>query len=215
MDYAKHYENLVSRAIGRTLVGYSERHHILPKCMGGGEEGSNLVSLTPREHFVAHQLLLKMYPNVRGLAYAAMLMSGKSDYSKGSRRYGWLRERYRETGRSKEHCENISKAKMGKATEAMRRPKSEEHKAALRRPKSPEHIAKIKKLACTPEGRAVRSANSRGRTISAEQKAKQSKAMKGRPGPRKGIPMSEEAKIKLSNSQKERLAKRKIEQCPL
>ncbi len=212
MDYAKHYKNLVSRAAGRTLVGYSERHHILPKCMGGGDEGSNLVDLTPREHFVAHQLLLKIHPNVRGLAYAAMLMSGKSAYSGGSRNYGWLRERYREAGRSKEHCENISKAKMGKATEAMRKPKSEKHKAALRKPKSPEHIAKIKELARTPEGRAIRSANSIGRTISPEQKAKQSRAMKGRPGPRKGIPMSEESKIKLSNSQKERLAKKRMGQ---
>ena len=37
MNYAAHYERLVKRARSRSLVGYRERHHVVPKCMGGGE----------------------------------------------------------------------------------------------------------------------------------------------------------------------------------
>lgn len=47
----------------------SELHHITPKCMGGGDEKSNLVRLTPREHFIVHKLLYKYY-KTRALTYA-------------------------------------------------------------------------------------------------------------------------------------------------
>jgi hypothetical protein len=37
-----------------------ERHHIIPKSCGGSNLPTNLVMLTPREHFVCHLLLVKM-----------------------------------------------------------------------------------------------------------------------------------------------------------
>lgn len=36
-----------------------ERHHIIPKSLGGDDSCSNLVSLSPREHFICHWLLTK------------------------------------------------------------------------------------------------------------------------------------------------------------
>jgi hypothetical protein len=42
---------------------YYEKHHIVPRCLGGSDEDNNLVHLTPREHFIAHLLLTKMYVN--------------------------------------------------------------------------------------------------------------------------------------------------------
>ncbi len=48
MDYQKIYTNLVNRAIIRT--GYVEKHHILPKCLGGNDQVDNLVDLYPEEH---------------------------------------------------------------------------------------------------------------------------------------------------------------------
>jgi len=62
-----------------------ENHHILPKCMGGNNDLSNIVSLTPREHFVAHHLLWKMY-RTSPLHYAFWLMVTKSS-SNNSRNY--------------------------------------------------------------------------------------------------------------------------------
>lgn len=35
---------------------YSENHHILPKCIGGGD-GANLVRLKAQDHFIVHRLL--------------------------------------------------------------------------------------------------------------------------------------------------------------
>lgn len=60
MNYARVYETLCSRACTRTLTGYSERHHVVPKSLGGLDEFSNIVHLTAREHFIAHWLLVKM-----------------------------------------------------------------------------------------------------------------------------------------------------------
>ena len=75
MNYSAHYNRLIERARSRVLDGYSERHHVIPRCMGGGNDPSNLVRLTPEEHFVAHQLLVKMNPHNRRLDRAAFLMS--------------------------------------------------------------------------------------------------------------------------------------------
>ncbi len=57
MDHHKAYERLYERAIDRELDEYTEVHHIVPRCIGGDNSKSNLVRLTPEEHFVAHQLL--------------------------------------------------------------------------------------------------------------------------------------------------------------
>lgn len=39
---------------------YFERHHILPKSMGGSDSSENLVLLTAKEHYICHLLLTKM-----------------------------------------------------------------------------------------------------------------------------------------------------------
>ena len=91
MNYSAHYERLMARARDRVLPGYRERHHILPRCMGGTGEPKNLVDLTPEEHYVAHQLLVKIHPNVDGLATAAVRMAKQSV---GRKAYGWLRRRH-------------------------------------------------------------------------------------------------------------------------
>ena len=76
-DYNSEYEQLIQRAkdSNRTKKDssvYYERHHILPKCMGGTDTRENLVLLTAQEHIKAHWLLHKMYPDHVGLAYASM-----------------------------------------------------------------------------------------------------------------------------------------------
>lgn len=40
--------------------GYAEKHHVIPKSMGGTNGKENLVRLTAKQHFVAHKLLTKM-----------------------------------------------------------------------------------------------------------------------------------------------------------
>ena len=91
MNYTRIYESIINRAKERTLTDGYERHHIIPRCLGGTDDKENLVKLTPEEHYVAHQLLTKMYPAHSGLAYAAILMCSNRATNKI---YGWLRRRF-------------------------------------------------------------------------------------------------------------------------
>lgn len=58
--YTVWYNSIINRAKDRVLEGYSEKHHIIPKSLGGSDTISNLVALTAREHFICHLLLTKM-----------------------------------------------------------------------------------------------------------------------------------------------------------
>jgi len=98
MDYKKHYDLLIERARKRTLHGYTERHHVVPKCLGGTNDSANLVDLTPEEHYFAHQLLVKLYDNP-SLVNAALMMTVESStqnegLGRGNKLYGWLKRRY-------------------------------------------------------------------------------------------------------------------------
>ena len=59
--YHRWYEQLIAHARQRPPPDvYFEIHHIVPRALGGGDEPSNLIELTYREHFLAHWLLTKM-----------------------------------------------------------------------------------------------------------------------------------------------------------
>ena len=91
MDYHRIYDELIEKRKQDLPKGYVERHHILPKSLGGGDEPENLVSLTPEEHYLAHQLLVKMHPDNDSLVYAAQMMIPNRPSNK---LYGWLKRRY-------------------------------------------------------------------------------------------------------------------------
>ena len=57
--YKKWYDSIVVRAKTRKLECYIERHHILPRCLGGTDDVDNIAELTAREHFICHRLLSK------------------------------------------------------------------------------------------------------------------------------------------------------------
>ena len=58
--YTNWYYSIIQSAQNRTINGYTERHHIIPKSLGGDNARNNLVKLTAREHFICHRLLTKM-----------------------------------------------------------------------------------------------------------------------------------------------------------
>lgn len=58
--YTNLYYSLINRAHNRKLDTYKERHHVIPKSLGGTNDPSNLAELTAREHFICHRLLIKM-----------------------------------------------------------------------------------------------------------------------------------------------------------
>lgn len=83
MNYENTYNNIISNAIlsNRKKLKdiYFERHHILPKCMGGSNNNTNLVLLTAKEHFVCHHLLTKIYPDNSKLQFAFWAMCNQLD----------------------------------------------------------------------------------------------------------------------------------------
>ena len=94
MDYGQHYNKLINRAKNRLLETYTEKHHIVPRCMNGSDDPINLVALTPEEHYVAHQLLVKIHPNNYKLVHTAKMMT-VGNY-RNNKLYGWLRRRISE-----------------------------------------------------------------------------------------------------------------------
>lgn len=76
MNYHKIYQQLIERAQARTLLNeYVERHHIVPRCLGGTDASANIVSLLPEEHLFAHRLLCRMHPNNTKLSFAVFMLS--------------------------------------------------------------------------------------------------------------------------------------------
>ena len=71
------YNHLIERARNREkLVGiYYEKHHIIPKSIGGEDVDSNYAYLTAREHIIAHMLLVKIYAGNKKLIYALNAMT--------------------------------------------------------------------------------------------------------------------------------------------
>lgn len=106
MNYKAIYDRLMERARNRTLSGYSESHHVVPRCMGGGDERENLVRLRPEEHLVAHELLVFIYPTHSKLIYSLLAMTMNIGGRLNNKMFGWMRRRV---------AKEISKAKTGVA----------------------------------------------------------------------------------------------------
>ena len=102
MNYLSIYNSIIQRAISEnrykknrshTDYVYYERHHIIPRCMGGTNDKFNLVLLTGREHFLAHQLLVKIYPAEHKLVFALRSLCGRKNkyHSRNNREYEWIK----------------------------------------------------------------------------------------------------------------------------
>ena len=76
MNYKKNYYDYIEylKNLGKRNLEYSEKHHIIPRCLGGTNDKDNLIELTAREHFLAHYLLMKIYPDNYKLADAFRMM---------------------------------------------------------------------------------------------------------------------------------------------
>ena len=121
MDYTKIYNSICSRGQTRKIESYKEKHHIIPKCIGGNDKLDNLTNLTPKEHFLCHRLLCEIYPDNKELVWALWLMAiGKKRYKKlkpykvSSRQYEIARKLYIDKVKNKPisetHKKNIGKA---------------------------------------------------------------------------------------------------------
>ena len=122
--YKTWHDNIIANGKKRILIGYKEKHHILPRCLGGKDNQENLVELTAKEHFIVHMLLCKFTKgNInKKMVFAFIAMSfikGKNrNYKATSRIAEKLKLQFIkiQTGRkfSKETLAKLSKIRKGR-----------------------------------------------------------------------------------------------------
>jgi hypothetical protein len=89
VNYQKHYDAIIKRARERKLTCYLEKHHVVPLCI---LHNTDTVELTPEEHYVAHQLLIKIFPGNNKLVFAAHAMTRSTrKVIRSNKLYGWIR----------------------------------------------------------------------------------------------------------------------------
>ena len=133
--YTKWYYNIISTAQSRNLLDdiYIERHHIIPKSLGGNNNQTNLIRLTAREHFICHLLLTKMTvgPDQIKMKFAFVSMSRSS---KNQKRY--INNRLFEMYKKDRKHSNESKRKMSTAATGRKQtPETIENRASKLRGK--------------------------------------------------------------------------------
>jgi len=131
--YTRIYYALVTRAKSRTLDEsiYIERHHIVPKSLGGNNKKDNIVKLTPREHFICHLLLPKMLEGIskRKMSFALTNFTNRARhgtteiYKIGSRTYQVIKENA---------AKYMSEVQTGRPSNFKGRIQTEENKQATR-----------------------------------------------------------------------------------
>jgi len=181
--WASHYIKLVTRAKNRIISEYTEKHHIIPKCLGGSNKKENLVKLTAEEHFMAHKLLICIYPENLALIRAAALMGSVHVRLKRSnnKMFGWLRRTFAEKMKGHDVSEE-TKAKISAANLGREHSKESRLKMSLSRTG--------KKF--SPDRCARMSERRKGVSFTDEHRANMVKAWKTRP------PATEETRAKLS-----------------
>lgn len=96
MNYQLIYNNLIKKRQNNLFEDVGEYHHIIPKCIGGDDSYDNIVKLSLREHFFAHLLLAKIYPNNPKIVTAIFYMSNNGRYT--SKQYSWIKLLYKSNG---------------------------------------------------------------------------------------------------------------------
>ena len=220
ISYKEFIQNILNTR-GRFACGeeYHERHHIVPKCLGGTNNEDNLIDLFAREHFVAHKLLAKENLENKSLIYAWHMMST----ARNSERLEISPEEYEEariafvesiTGEnspfygkniSDEHKQRISEANKGKIFSLEHCKKLSESHAGVNNPnygKTPSEETRIKL-----------SNSNKGKTRSEETCKKISEVNKGRHMGKDnhfyGKHHNQEAKQKISMANKGRSSSNK------
>ena len=162
--YTRWYYNIInSRKVNILFdVDYGEKHHIIPKSMGGSNRKDNIVKLTAREHFIVHWLLTKMCSNKDHTIKMLYALGRMRHTAKDSQR---LESRFYEIAKK---ANQIAL----KSDEKLKMPRSDETKAKIKKARARQII--------TEETKVLWSKNRKGIPKSDEHKQKISEANKGK-----------------------------------
>ncbi len=209
MNYHRVYSEFIADRLNTQPVkpAYFERHHILPRSLGGGDEASNIIRLTAEDHIFAHLLLARAHesrdmwaavkfifgnavrscrsPNRRDIRIAAKAKEEFAKKNTGANNCNYGTKMSEESKRNL-RCKNLGK----KLSEDVKRRIGLSHlgkKHPNRKPVSEETKAKIAAAGLgrvhSDETRAKMSLSNSGRIFSDEHRFNISAAKKGKPVP--------------------------------
>ena len=201
--YYARYIKLIEWAKFNPPSGMVEKHHIVPRSMGGSNKKENLVALSPRVHFIAHWLLWKAYKNgkMANAFWTMKLCNGRRLNSKSYEQARFVAIKYVASTKKGKKISEATKLKMSLASKGKTRP--------------PEVVEKIRQKQIgqkrTDEAKAKMSKTHIGKKLSHETRAKMSAAKKGKPPNNTGKvykmkePMPLELRLKLGEQRRGRV----------
>lgn len=209
MNHLRIYKNIIFNANSQNRKKlrknninyvYYEKHHIIPRCLGGTDEKENLVLLTAREHYICHKLLTYIYPNEYKISLAFHYMTYNKKYNNfiSSRDYAYARELsviffsyIPNVWKGRKHSlETKKKMKDSWKNRKNNKPVTEETRKKL------SEAGKGRK--CSEETKKKISESQKGKKLSIETRKKISIAKKGKPG----TPHTNEFKQKVAMNNK-------------
>lgn len=152
MTYNEFIDKCKARYIDENT--YTEKHHIIPKCMGGTNDESNLITLTAQEHYIAHKLLAQENPDNNKIQFAFLMMSSNNKNKNLERDYIISEEEYavakKNFSDSQTGEKNHNYGKCGELNSFYGKKHSEEDKKKMRKKKTfkNDNNPKRKKVIC-------------------------------------------------------------------
>ena len=96
--YYSYYVKIIKKYKRKSVKGYKELHHIIPRCCGGSDKKYNICALPAKAHYICHHLLLYIYSDEKdkylGLVKAFYLMSHQRNRFISSKFFNKIREEF-------------------------------------------------------------------------------------------------------------------------
>ena len=203
MNYVNVYYSIIKNRLDNKVKGYVERHHIVPKSEGGTDNDDNIVALTDREHYICHLLLAKIYDDYKMYSAVVFMQAAKERWPSrafkfNSRLYEAIRKKF---------TVKVSENKKGRIPW---------NKGKKMSPEACKNMSVAQKKYRQEHPNSISSTFSKywvGKNRSEVDRKNKSNAAKGKPKNyqvwNKGKYLSEETKLKISNTLKRRNAKNK------
>lgn len=205
MNYKNIYDKIIERSKNRTIIGYVEKHHIIPRALGGTSNKENIVNLKAREHFLCHYLLVKIKPCFKTYCALWNMVNGNKKgsmkrHAPSGRVYELVRTEFAK--RQSEYKKGISRPEeVMRASHESLRGKPSWNKGIQRTEDEKKAISDGWK-----RRRGIPTA-SKGKPKSKEHCFSLSESHRGKPSWNKGIPCSSETKKKITETRRKKKEK--------